>query len=517
MTLEITIETEDNIFDGEIKCKLVSRRCDREKYYIHTFDPSIFFDNLDFKEKWEQSKENPFDFTKRNRCCNCVSMTLYAKYNSLDIIKYLSSIVKSAENMAIGLPDWILRLYMDVSVYDYIKNIKDGRTLNRLLSILYRSKNVEIYTSLCPPPEIIERLRINRYKALYDDDVNIKMIREADGVVTFQDCHNIRFFSRSNRLIYVVPVKFAWESLVDAERVVAVVEGMENIDFEIRGDKKRDAYYRISYSAWLCIYKEYLDKDFFSKNWNVCELPAGLFGTKLKLRKEFFLEKIQHVQKMINTYTSDMVRYRNSSIDKLLSNPNENYTEEELGAKVGEAIIEKFASFNYTLPDITQDDLYNTKDVVYLLTLYVNIGFDEILLLDIFKDYVSVPYTEIDMKILWEDRDTGSIMSNNFVSVEYEKLLQTLSIISSNHDTSGITVYFLGDTSIAKKVSELEASDKSNINLNEKSVKILSKIDELIFRDPNPVIGNEIYDFYIFTENGNKQLSDLANAPYIYS
>ena len=49
--------------------------------------------------------------------------------------------------MIISLPTWILRLYMDISIYDYIQNYENdeiGDYLRKQLMFLHKSANVEI-------------------------------------------------------------------------------------------------------------------------------------------------------------------------------------------------------------------------------------------------------------------------------------------------------------------------------------------------------------------------------------
>ena len=40
------------------------------------------------------------------------------------------------------------------------------------------------------------------------------MIREADGIVSFQDCHNIKIVLKSNKFMYIIPYNNVYESLI---------------------------------------------------------------------------------------------------------------------------------------------------------------------------------------------------------------------------------------------------------------------------------------------------------------
>ena len=104
------------------------------------------------------------------------------------------------------LTDWIVRLYFDVSVYDHISNNKLAGVLLNNWEYLLNACNVEIYTFICDDSSYpTARKRSFRFMVLYDREVNVAILREADGIVTVQDCHNIKVFANSNKLIYVAP------------------------------------------------------------------------------------------------------------------------------------------------------------------------------------------------------------------------------------------------------------------------------------------------------------------------
>lgn len=305
------ISTINYLFDQQIKCKLISKKCDKNIYYIHTYDPSTIVENSLFISSGQ------FNLTKKEQCCNCISITLYANYENDDLVKYMSSIVRSAQNMIISLPTWILRLYMDISIYDYIQNYENdeiGDYLRKQLMFLHKSANVEIYTNLCPEPNKINRLRIYRFSALYDEDVNVRMIREADGIVSFQDCHNIKIFLKSNKFMYIIPYNNVYESLISKKTMDKEKFSKYSRTITAPENKETNLFFRNSYSIWLGLYKEYIEKDYFDKNWNAYEILAGIFGTKLQLNRIFFLNKINHVQKLIDNYIENKGQINMSNI-----------------------------------------------------------------------------------------------------------------------------------------------------------------------------------------------------------
>ena len=61
-------------------------------YYKFTYDPSEIIKTVDKNQKYGaeylKKLKEIFNFTKRENCCNCISISLYLK-NPLDALKYL--------------------------------------------------------------------------------------------------------------------------------------------------------------------------------------------------------------------------------------------------------------------------------------------------------------------------------------------------------------------------------------------------------------------------------------------
>ena len=106
------------------------------------------------------------------------------------------------------------------------KDIKNKETdvfeaYNELLNL----ENVEIYTIICDDitetTEIdkvsVHQTRSYRFNALLDDSVNINISREADGIVTFTDCHNIRCFEKSNNNAKIIDQDYLPKYVPDAD------------------------------------------------------------------------------------------------------------------------------------------------------------------------------------------------------------------------------------------------------------------------------------------------------------
>ena len=86
--------------------------------------------------------------TKRENCCNCIAISLY--WTSDDLLgllrKYLYTIQRTIKNVKRCLPDWIVRLYIDSSVYQYLKTNKLEEPISKILDYFFVAENTEVYT-----------------------------------------------------------------------------------------------------------------------------------------------------------------------------------------------------------------------------------------------------------------------------------------------------------------------------------------------------------------------------------
>lgn len=157
-----------------------------------------------------------FDTKVTHRCCNCISISLYYTNDYLrKLVLYLSTIKRTIQNVEKNLPQWIVRLYIDSSVYhkvstyseNKINGINDMNHVSELLNYILAQKNVEVYTFFCDKiisNDIhIAKTRTFRFLPLIENDVNVCIIREADGFVTNLDCHNIKQFANSDKIFYL--------------------------------------------------------------------------------------------------------------------------------------------------------------------------------------------------------------------------------------------------------------------------------------------------------------------------
>ena len=118
----------------EGECKLMNTK--KEKYYKHVYDArpilSKLRDELNVSEEIISNFDLPIE--PRQYCCNAVSIMLYlikktqTPYGDIanidDMNKYLNSVNRSVKNVDRKLPDWLVRIYMDKSVYECMEILK---------------------------------------------------------------------------------------------------------------------------------------------------------------------------------------------------------------------------------------------------------------------------------------------------------------------------------------------------------------------------------------------------------
>jgi hypothetical protein len=318
-----------------------------------------------------------FDWSQRHDCCNVISMCLYIVNNdNVDILlqslrKYLLSIERSLKNIQVNLPLWVVRLYFGSSVnasIEKIKKIKRERPELEDKIIAEVDKIIAAYEFIISHAQVelyvineerltygIEEIRTARFAPLYDNRVNVCIVREADGTVTNLDCHNIDFFLHSPHHLFYLP---NYGKINCFETYVNDVGGNEH------------PYLFSGYSGWLGFYKSVLRRDFFASHQNVYDLLAGLFGTKLKLTSDFYNKTFKTLKNQISE----------------LETPTLSDSKAVLLPRIYSKIVIPHRGTSYLS---YVDFISQFKNLNF--TTMLNLGFDEILLLDLFKDIISVP------------------------------------------------------------------------------------------------------------------------------
>lgn len=336
-----------DIISKNSKCiRLTKKRTD---YYKYTYDGSVYSND---------KYGHIFDTSKRSNCCKCISVCLYTKLSLKlkDAKKYLLSMYRTAYICSKQLTEWVVRLYLDYSVYDYIKNYdqqkqqEDDVNINVVFNELINMNNVEIYTYICEEPEYLSKLRILRFLPLIDNTVAKTIIREADGFVSYADCYNIEEWEKDKIPLYVLPVI------------------SEIITRKLK-----------SYSSWLNIFKKTIQKKYFYGSnepsselpqlWNTHELLAGCIGVNGSINKEHFIETFKNLTQS----TNDLINVH--------LNPDHNGNDWKRfygNTKTDGEIFKMYVT-----------DKYSSNSHQQIID-HIKMGFDEMFLLDIFKTLMCV-------------------------------------------------------------------------------------------------------------------------------
>lgn len=371
-------------------CRLFNKRAD-PMYYTHRYDPGPILERLSrLFQHFPSEVLDRFVHEPREGCCNAISITLYITLcDASTLKKYLYSIHRSVKNVLKKLPGWIVRLYLDTSVEECVQEFGD---FNRIFNAIKDSPNVEVYTYDCPsfkkdaPPATkipIARTRTLRFLPLSDSDVNFCVVREADGIVSNLDCHNIKMFASDPNILFYLPVVEIY-----------------------RTDLKFD-----SYATWLQLYKVLFEYDFFNEYQNITDFLAGAFCCRLKLKREYYLEITRSLQERINGLFF-INSFGKVTLNDGLLTPNQ----------LGVPLITKFQK---SVSGFIQQ---TPKQALNLLT----IGFDEILLLAIYKEFISLKVVCSDgRRINWaatkevEDQISTMLIADNILTFGTKAVSET--------------------------------------------------------------------------------------------
>ena len=317
-----------------------------------------------------------FDWSERRDCCNVISICLYIIKNKdqfhilRSLRKYLLSIERSIKNIQVNLPLWVVRLYFgssvkeSIDVFDVLKPNSElydkAQEILRAYEFITTHEQVELYVIPEEGLSSPDKIRTARFVPLYDPKVNVCIVREADGTVTNLDCQNILFFLNSQQHLFYLP------DYGKINRFKTYTNEYQEVE---------DPYLFSGYSGWLVVYKSVLRRDFFSENQNLYDLLAGLFGTKLKIRPYFYETTFKELTDKINQLETDPSSLEPSSLSGAGDRPH------EICSKV---VLQNGAIFYLSYDEfISQCKRFNFIDALRL-------GFDEILLLDLFKHVISV-------------------------------------------------------------------------------------------------------------------------------
>ena len=387
-------------------CILLNNK--KGKYYKHTYNPIKIIKNASeytinenfiidetFRREYLDNMIKIIDMNPRDNCCNCISFTLYSTANiesEDELLKkheqklkddddddindkifyqtiendlqrlcgYLLCLKISTTNIKKRLEDFVVRIYLDISVISVINKfseikmeyVKDEEKLKKYIKdileyiqYLFSADNVEIYTYLCESYVYnIAKTRALRFLPMLDPEVNVSIVREADGIISYTDIYNIKNFVTSNKMIFIY--SYQPKNFIDPNITNIIHKITETGKFPTYLTNTEIERYYLPYSQWL---REYIrDNKYFSNKKPMFDLLAGLIGIKIKVRPEIFMESLHNIN----------------------MNNNKKIKEKELQIELEKDVSKK----------INMTELLDTFKSI------IKNGFDEIFLMELFKD-----------------------------------------------------------------------------------------------------------------------------------
>ncbi len=450
-------------------CRLINTK--KERYYIHTYDPTPYLEKLRREYGMRDEILSRFVDTPRHNCCNVISITLYIQgeegyevdCHSQKLYHYLSCIYGTVRNTKRKLPDWIVRIYLDESIYKCITQFEkeyppEKRRYNiwgeclEIFDYITNSENVEIYTYICEEKVTLSKTRTYRYLVLIDPEVNISVIREADGYITNLEAHNLRVFERSDKLFYLPPIHDNTKLIYTPE----INPFLLNPSMDTESKKVLTTIFN-SYSPWLSLYKNILGREFFFKHQNLYDILAGSFSFKLKFKPEFYYGTSRRINEFIEDFLS-------GSDDILIK---KYYTHPDIYVN-----IPRFYT-GMELDELLRGNYIDYRKIVEICEL----GFDEIFLLDMCKEIISLRFRE-DISI---QKDGDIELTSEIPRLEHLKqLFFAFDIPTFNFENDGgyqhIVEELKRNNIIHPSYSDSNLESLSHINMHMIDGKILDNI-----------------------------------------
>jgi len=327
----------NNPLDDDERCYLINNK--RDEYYRYKYEPQKVIDHIrdydideSIKNEYIANIEEISDLEPKENCCNCITFILYSVYfqedynefnkedqtfeetddfNPAEIVTvlsnmytYLYSLSISIRNIDRNLPEFISRIYLDISVFkvlyethNIIKKFKFNKNTIQeyynknieIIELFFNTKSVEVYTVSCKSYfENIHSIRTLRSSVLIDPTVNIKIFREADGYVSNLDCINIRRFMNANTLMFLYHldaenqyVNSSFEP-IDKSKVFMEYDNLKILN-SLKTDFKPTIINNQRYSPWLK-YENDMNEYVISGYSPIIDLYAGLMGYSLQVK-----------------------------------------------------------------------------------------------------------------------------------------------------------------------------------------------------------------------------------------
>jgi hypothetical protein len=310
--------------------------------YLNEMYQRVQFDENSELDMIEYLKQNniPNSYVKKNNFGDETYKLIDFKYY-YDIYKNLKSIDYDKNKLRDNI-DFInqkfkyiykfnntSRLNIITNLLQYYNNKKKITDLLEFVKNIFNSKNVELYIYECFSIEM-GYYRSLRFLPLFEDNVNVCIVREADGCVSLADCQNIKIFEKSETAIMIYDYAYTFklktyenpEYISDTSRNITITnKNINNIIQHIQG-KSRDIATYIHYSQWLSFYESvFLNQDSeFIRNENLkydedtefiniykdgkysfVDIAAGVFGSKIKFTEDYKNKILTLISNQINS------------------------------------------------------------------------------------------------------------------------------------------------------------------------------------------------------------------------
>lgn len=374
-----------------------------KKLYVHKYKYEHINDKIDYI-----SDQNSY-----NNCCNCFVYSLYFNIyedNTLtnngykQLLFYLKCIYSSVLNINSYFnndiskfktknPIMTTRIYLDQSVIYAIsisnmykcKNAMYVEEIVNILEKLFMNENVELYDTSCIKD--CGKIGITRYYrllSLIDKSVNVCILRDADGIVTLNECKNVDNFISSDKIIYKT-----FNSELNYNINVKLEDLIDIKDFHLKN-------FSYSYSKWL---RSYTKDQFFNDNLYIINILAGLISFKIKIKEKIFNNSINYVLNYINNYNKSLYQTQMTDID-------------------GDNIDNSHPLYEQRINEHVNENKINIG------------GFDEIFIKDLFKSIFSLNSDDIKLNMskmyldmfpfLINETETENIYENS--NIEYKNI-----------------------------------------------------------------------------------------------
>lgn len=345
------------------RCVMLTTK--KENYYIFNYNNNNIIKKIKLLEdKLPTNYLNKFmelfDVRPRENCCNCISIVIYSNMMPFKLSMYLPNILVSLKNIQKHLPQWILRLYLDRSVFELIYeqeynsdgSKKDCEKFNlgceyrKILNEIFNHPNCEVYLSICDKIYKdgfkLSSLRSQRYHGFFDETVNINASREADGFISSFDCHNLKTLESSDCIFFMYPFNrqysYRYFDINDDNLIVDINKYPVIYNFSeiyLKNNEKFDTeqiniFVDPEYAQWHLQYKTYKtlyniynnkikhDKEYVPhyENYTILmPILAGLFASKCKLKSEVYYNTVLSIRKFIDVDFIDIFGVSSLNID----------------------------------------------------------------------------------------------------------------------------------------------------------------------------------------------------------